>query len=57
MLEKDKEKEAAEKGSSPPTLDEGHTTSLGVSIEEDIPRTTKKRKTGDKGKEKVGASI
>lgn len=41
---------------STPTLDEGCAASPGISIEEVIPRT-KKRKTRDKGKEKVGASI
>lgn len=55
-MEKEKEKEVTEKGSSTPTLDEGRTASLGVSIEEVIP-SAKKRNTGDKGKDKVGASI
>lgn len=54
-MEKEKEKEVTEKGSSTPTLDEGRTTSLGVSIEEVIP-SAKKRNTGDKGKDKVGAA-
>ena len=44
------------KGSSTPTLDEGRVTSPGIPIEEIVPRG-KKRKTGDKGKKKVGASI
>ena len=56
MVEKEKEKEGVEKGSSIPTLDEGHAPSPGISIEEIIP-CGKKRKIGDKGKEKVGASI
>jgi len=55
-VEKEKEKEGVEKGSSTPTLDEGHAPSPGISIEEIIP-CGKKCKTGDKGKEKVGASI
>lgn len=54
--EKEKEKEVTEKGSSTPALDEGRTASPSVYIEEVIPRA-KKCKTGDKGKEKVGASI
>ena len=41
---------------STPALDEGRAASSGVSFEEITPRT-KKRKTGDKGKEKVGASV
>ena len=53
--EKEKEKEVAERGSSTPTLDEGRTASPAISIEE-VP-TPKKRKTGDKGKEKVGSSV
>ena len=53
--EKEKEKEAAERGSSTPTLDEGWTTSPAISIEE-VP-APKKRKTRYKGKEKVGSSI
>ena len=57
VVEKEKEKEVTEKGSFTPTLDEGHAASPGVSIKEVIPCTTKKRKTKDKGKEKVGASI
>ena len=56
VMEKEKEKEMMEKGSSTPTLDERRAASPGVSIEEAIPRT-KKRKTRDKGKEKVRASI
>ena len=53
VMEKKKEKEVTEKGLSTPTMDEGRAASPSVSIEEVIPRT-KKRKTGDKGKEKVG---
>ena len=44
------------KGSSTPALNKGHVTSLALSVEEITPRT-KKCKTGDKGKEKVGASV
>ena len=55
VVEGQKEKEATEKGSSTPTLDEGHAASPGVSVKEIAPR--KKRKAGDKGKEKVGAII
>ena len=55
-MEKEKEKEVMKKGSSTPTLDKGRTASPGVSIKEVIPHT-KKCKTRDKGKEKVGASI
>lgn len=56
VVEKEKEKEVTKKGSFTPTLDERRASSPGVSIEEVAPRT-KKHKTGDKGKEKVGASI
>ena len=56
VVEKEKEKEVMEKGSSTPTLDEGRAAFPSVSIEEMVPRG-KKRKTGDKGKKKVGASI
>lgn len=45
-----------EKGSSTPTLEEGQVASPSVSLEEVTPRA-KKRKTGDKGKGKVGASV
>ncbi|XP_030936464.1 uncharacterized protein LOC115961667 [Quercus lobata] len=55
VVEKEKEKEVTKKGLSTPTLDEGRSASPGVFIEEVIP--AKKRKTGDKGKKKVGASI
>ena len=41
---------------STPALDEGRATSPAFSIEEITPRA-KKRKTRDKGKEKVGASV
>ena len=37
-------------------LDEGQATSPGVSIEE-VVRPSKKRKIGEKGKEKVGCSV
>ena len=50
------EKEVTKKGSSTSVLDEGWVASPTVSIEELTPRV-KKRKTGDKGKEKVGASV
>ena len=56
VVEKEKGKEVTAKISSTPTLDEGRATSPSVSIEEVIPHT-KKHKTRDKGKEKVGASI
>ena len=55
VVEKEKEKEVTKKGLSTPTLDEGRSASPGVFIEEVIP--AKKRKTGDKGKKKVRASI
>ena len=45
-----------EKGSSTLALDEGHVASPALFVEEITPRT-KKRKTGDKGKEKVRASV
>ena len=44
VVEKEKEKEVMEKGSSTPTPDERRATSLGVSLEEITPRT-KNRKT------------
>ena len=56
VVEKEKEKEVTKKGSSTLALDEGHVTSLALSIEE-ITLRTKKRKLGDKGKDKVGASV
>ena len=58
ITDKDKEKETVERVSSTPTLDldEGQATSPGISIEE-VVRPSKKRKTGDKGKEKVGSSV
>ena len=37
-------------------LDEGQATSPSVSIEE-VVRPSKKRKTGDKGKENIGCSV
>ena len=52
--EKEREKEVVERGSSTPTLDEGRTASLAVSLEE-VP-APKKRKTGYKGKEKVSST-
>ena len=56
VVEKEKEKEVTEKGSSTPAQDEGRATSPSASFEEITPRA-KKSKTGDKGKEKVGASV
>ena len=56
VIEKEKEKEVAEKGSSTPIPEEGWVASLTVSVEEITPRS-KKRRTSDKGKEKVGASV
>ena len=56
VVEKDKEKEVTKKGLSTPALDEGLVSSSALSVEEITPRH-KKRKTGEKGKEKVGASI
>ena len=53
VVEKEKEKEVTKKGSSTLALDEGHVTSLALSVEEITPHT-KKRKLGDKGKDKVG---
>ena len=53
--EREREKEVAKRGSSTPTLDEGRTTSLAVSLEE-VP-APKKQKIGHKGKEKVGSNI
>ena len=41
---------------STPTLDETRTISLAISLEEITPHP-KRRQSGDKGKEKVGASI
>ena len=54
VVEKEKEKEVTEKGSSTLALDEGRVASPALFVEEVTP-STKKRKTGDKGKEKVGA--
>ena len=48
-------KEVAERGSSTPTLDEGRTASPAISLEEVL--APKKRKTGYKGKEKMGSTI
>ena len=45
----------AERGSSTPTLDEGRTALPAISLEE-VP-APKKRKTGYKGKEKMGSNI
>ena len=56
VVEKEKEKEVIEKGSSTPISEEGQVASLVASVEEIIPRL-KKRRTGDKEKEKVRASF
>ena len=56
VVKKEKEKEVTEKGSSTPAQDEGHAATPGASFEEITPRA-KKSKTGDKRKEKVGASV
>ena len=56
VVEKEKEKEVTEKCSSTPVPKEGWAASPIVSIKEITPHA-KKHKTGDKGKEKVGASI
>ena len=54
--EKEKEKESIERGLSTPTLEEGRVASLALSIKE-VNLSSKKRKTGDKRKEKVGSNI
>ena len=56
ITDKEKKKEMMERGSSTPTLDEGHATSSGVSIEE-VVLPWKRRKTGDKGNEKIGSNV
>ena len=56
VIEKEKEKEVTKKGLSTPALDEGLVASPALFVEEITPRT-KKRKTGDKGKENVGANV
>ena len=56
VVEKEKEKEVIEKGSSTPIPEEGQVASLADSVEEIIPRL-KKRRIRDKEKEKVRASI
>ena len=56
VVEKEKEKEVIEKGSSTPIPEEGQVASLADSVEEIIPRL-KKRRTRDKEKEKVRASV
>ena len=52
ITDKEKEKEAVERGSSTPTLDldEGLVASPGVSIEE-VARPSKRQKAASKGKE------
>ena len=55
-MKKKKKKKVIEKGSSTPALDEGLVSSSALSIEEITPHH-KKRKTGEKGKKKVGANI
>ena len=54
--EKEKEKESIKRGLSTPTLEEGRVASLALSIKE-VDLSSKKRKTGDKRKEKVGSNI
>ena len=56
FVENEKEKEATEKSLSTPALDEGRVASSALSVEEITPHA-KKHKTGDKGKEKLGASV
>ncbi|XP_050292512.1 uncharacterized protein LOC126733316 [Quercus robur] len=56
VVKKEKEKEVTKKGSSTPTSEEGQAASLVVSIEEIIP-PLKKCQMGDKGKDKMGASV
>ena len=58
ITNKEKENETVERVSTTPApdLDEGQVASPGISIEE-VVRPSKKRKTGDKGKEKVGSSV
>ena len=56
VVEKEKDKEVMEKGSSTLALEEGCAASPSVSIEEVTP-LVKKRKMGGKGKEKVGTSV
>ena len=56
VTDKEKEKETVERGSSTPTLDEGRAASPGVSIEE-VVLPLRRRKMGDKGKEKIGISV
>ena len=54
--EKEKEKEAIEKGLSAPALDEGWVASSALSVKEISP-LHKKRKMSEKGKGKIGASV
>ena len=58
ITNKEKEKETVERVSSTPALDldEGQAASLGVSVEE-VVHLSKKRKIGDKGKEKMGFNV
>ena len=58
ITDKEKEKETVERVSSTlaPNLDEGQAASPSVSVEE-VVCPSKKRKIGDKGKEKVGFNI
>ena len=58
IIDKEKEKETVERVSSTPApdLDGGQVASPSVSIEE-VVRPSKKRKTRDKGKQKVGFSV
>ena len=56
VTDKEKEKETIEKGSSSPTPDKGRAASPSVSIEK-VVLPSKRRKTGDKGKENIGFSV
>ena len=56
VVMKEKEKEVIEKASSILAPVKGQAVSPAISIKEIIP-PSKKRQTGDKGKEKIGASV
>ena len=56
VVEKEKEKEVIEKGLSTLALNEGRIASPTLSVEEITP-CTKKHKTSDKGKEKMGVGV
>ena len=53
IVDKEKESDTTERGSSTPTLDEGQTASLALSIEEVVP-PPKRQKTGGQGKREDG---